>query len=66
MKTKMILSNTKEEHEDKLNRFFETIGTTKKLLVFHKLVKATKNNISYLTYIHYMEKSVTDVLLGDK
>jgi hypothetical protein len=53
MITKIIVSENKEEHESKMNDFFNTIKQPRKVMFFHKIIKANKGGLSFLTYIHY-------------
>lgn len=53
MITKIIVSETKEEHETKMNEFFNSIWKPEKVIIIHKIVKANRGGLSFLTYIHY-------------
>lgn len=53
MKTKVFMCRNSNELEERLDNFFKSIGETTKLMIFHKIVKASKGGITFLTYIHY-------------
>lgn len=53
LKTKIVASKDREEHEKKLNDFFEKAGKINKPIMVHKIIRSKGSNMSFLTYIHY-------------
>jgi hypothetical protein len=56
MKTKIIISRNEKQHQNSMNSFFNGLGETDKLMIFHKIVRVNSGGFSFISYLHYTLK----------
>jgi len=57
MKSRIIISKDNKEHESNMDSFLTKIGETDKLMIFHKIVRASKGGFTFLSFVHYTLKN---------